>query len=142
MRKFDRETSGRTAMAEIRLYDETITEFMSEKLDRARKFARTHSVRNDGKCVRKDAGKSYRKEKHFHGWDAYTFGGYETVYAMRRAEKIRTDAIDAEIEEINAEIDRENAEMDAEIAAWIAQAERMNEATRKYAEINRWLQYA
>jgi len=139
MRNFDREIDGREAMAEIRLYDGIIAEFMSEKLDRARKFSRTHYVRNDGKFVRKDTRKSYRKQKH-DSCDAYC--GYTLIAEIRRAEKIRTDEIDAEIEDINAEIDRKNAEMDAEIAAGIAQAERMNEAMRKYAELNKWLQYA
>lgn len=139
MRNFDRETSGRVAMAEIAAYDGIIAEFMSEKIDRARKFAQTHYVRNDGKFVRKDTRKLYRKQKH-DSCDAYC--GYTLIAEIRRAEKIRTDAIDAEIEEINAEIDRRNAEFDAEIAAWIAQAERMNEATREHAELNKWLQYA
>ena len=46
----------------VSVFDAIHAEIMGEKISRREKFMRTHMVRNDGKPVRKDKRKSYRKE--------------------------------------------------------------------------------
>lgn len=94
MSEFIREIMGREARAEIAVYDGIMAEFSAEKLNRARKFERTHAVRNDGKAIRKDARKAYRKEK---AYSCDPWRGWDTVAEFRRAEAMRTDALDREI---------------------------------------------
>lgn len=98
---FDREINGRVAKLEIAVYDGMMAEFSADKLNRARKFERTHELRNDGHPVRKDKRKAYRKERAcscdpWHGWG--------TVAAFRRAEAERTDAEDRKIWDISDRI--------------------------------------
>lgn len=52
----------RTDAVQASLFDAIHAEILGEKISRREKFLRTHMVRNDGKPVRKDKRKSYRKE--------------------------------------------------------------------------------
>lgn len=88
---FDVRCGGRVERAEIALFDAMMVEISTEKEKRMRKFMRTHEVRNDGKSIRKDKRKAYRKERTYR---ADCWRGWETVSHYRNAEKIRTDSKD------------------------------------------------
>lgn len=94
---FSRE-NGRVARAELLIYEKLMAEFSTEKTNRARKFAKTHAVRNDGKYIQKDARKAYRKEKCF---SCDSWHGYNTVAEFRRLESERATIADNEVERKN-----------------------------------------
>lgn len=119
------------------LYDCMMAEIMAEREERMRKFMRKHEIRNDGKPVRKEKRKSYRKELCYssdpwHGWD--------TIAEFRMAEKIRTDAEDWKIESVEIaeaeEWERFNRELDEFNRQW-----RMAEEI-EMRKFNEWLKWA
>lgn len=90
----------------VSVFDAIHAEIMGEKISRREKFMRTHMVRNDGKPVRKDKRKSYRKEL------CYTCDpwiGYGVV--KHRREQIK-------LESRIADFDAELAEHESRIAEY------------------------
>ena len=96
---FDRELNGRIAKQELSVYDGILAEIMGEKDARLQKYLRTHEVRNDGKPVRKEKRKSYRKERYYGSNDFYI--GFQTIAEFRRKEAQKADAMDYKIEQEN-----------------------------------------
>ena len=82
----------------VSVFDAIHAEILGEKISRREKFMRTHMVRNDGKSVRKDKRKSYRKELCY-SCDPWI--GFEVVKHRREQEKIASRIADfhAELEE-------------------------------------------
>ena len=81
---------------QMSVYDGILAEVLSDKESRMKKFMRTHEIRNDGKPVRKDKRKSYRKELTY-SCDPWI--GYEVVKHKRERDAVESRIADWEIEQ-------------------------------------------
>ena len=144
---FAGESNGRrNTEKQASLYDAMMAEIMGEKERRLRKYLRKHEIRNDGKPVRKEKRKAYRKEKCY---QCSPWNGWDIVKNVRIAEKIRTDAEDWKIESAeiaeDAEWERFNRELDEFNRKW---HENVEAEKRRVAEeielrkLNEWLKWA
>ena len=97
------EINGRTARAEIAVFDTMMAEIIGEKDARLQKFLRKHEVRH-GKPIRKEKRKAYIKEKCY---SCDPWHGLDTVRKFREIEAEKADARDYEIELRNIADDTE-----------------------------------
>ena len=96
-------------------------------------------MRNNGKPVRKEKRKSYRKELCY---SCDPWRGFDTVRNFRHAEKIRTDAEDYKIELRNIAEDDERMKIDAEIREWELKHAVEQANARAWMAMQNWLEWA
>ena len=109
-------------------YEEDMAEIRREKERRMRKYMMKHTIRNDGKSVRKEKGKFYKKEKHCGSFDPYI--GLMTVKKYRQiiAEKYDDRDYALEQEEIEEYLMWEKINFDVE--------------TERLKALGEWLKWA